>query len=163
MLIQHTEPAGNKPHQVPLRAYPGAADHQPLPDRQLAPDAQIDSALFFTIDGRTIKLRLTEKGIDLILSGRRHAAVHHADISIAIASIRRKHTRLAIDEKLHQKRLMRHYQEGGLHTVRQLLKENTLPCLGRPILSLTDDGKVGIVDEQTGRVMEGHRLDAPDR
>ena len=53
---------------------------------------------------------------------------------------------------------MSDYQEKSerVHTVNQLLKAYTLFEKDDQYI-LTDDGKVKIVDEQTGRVMEGRR------
>ncbi|QNH62931.1 preprotein translocase subunit SecA [Hymenobacter sediminicola] len=120
---------------------------------------QADMPLFFTIDEKNNQIELTEKGIDLITAqGEDPQLFIMPDIGVAIAEIE-KSTTLKDDEKLHQKEhLMQEYQEKSerVHTVNQLLKAYTLFERDDQYI-LTDDGKVKIVDEQTGRVMEGRR------
>ena len=120
---------------------------------------QADMPLFFTIDEKNNQIELTEKGIDLITAqGEDPHLFIMPDIGSEIASIERS-TTLKDDEKLHTKeKLMQDYQEKSerVHTVNQLLKAYTLFEKDDQYI-LTDDGKVKIVDEQTGRVMEGRR------
>jgi len=118
-----------------------------------------DEPLFFTIDEKNNQIELTEKGIDLITAqGEDPQLFIMPDIGMAIASIEKNAT-LSAEEKLHQKdKLMSDYNEKSerVHTVNQLLKAYTLFEKDDQYI-LTDDGKVKIVDEQTGRVMEGRR------
>lgn len=120
---------------------------------------QADMPLFFTIDEKNNQIELTEKGIDLITAqGEDPHLFIMPDIGSEIANIERS-TTLKDDEKLHTKeQLMQDYQEKSerVHTVNQLLKAYTLFEKDDQYI-LTDDGKVKIVDEQTGRVMEGRR------
>ncbi|WBA40526.1 preprotein translocase subunit SecA [Hymenobacter canadensis] len=120
---------------------------------------QADMPLFFTIDEKNNQIELTEKGIDLITAqGEDPHLFIMPDIGSEIANLERS-TTLKDDEKLHQKeQLMQDYQEKSerVHTVNQLLKAYTLFEKDDQYI-LTDDGKVKIVDEQTGRVMEGRR------
>jgi preprotein translocase subunit SecA len=120
---------------------------------------QADMPLFFTIDEKNNQIELTEKGIDLITAqGEDPHLFIMPDIGSEIANLE-KNNSLKDDEKLHQKeRLMQDYQEKSerVHTVNQLLKAYTLFEKDDQYI-LTDDGKVKIVDEQTGRVMEGRR------
>ncbi|UOQ98874.1 preprotein translocase subunit SecA [Hymenobacter sp. 5317J-9] len=118
-----------------------------------------DEPLFFTIDEKNNQIELTEKGIDLITAqGEDPKLFIMPDIGAAIADIE-KNTALSAEEKLTQKeKLMSDYQEKSerVHTVNQLLKAYTLFEKDDQYI-LTEDGKVKIVDEQTGRVMEGRR------
>ncbi|HEX8657932.1 MAG TPA: preprotein translocase subunit SecA [Hymenobacter sp.] len=118
-----------------------------------------DEPLFFTIDEKNNQIELTEKGIDLITAqGEDPRLFIMPDIGAEIADIE-KITTLSAEEKLHQKeKLMSDYNEKSerVHTVNQLLKAYTLFEKDDQYI-LTDDGKVKIVDEQTGRVMEGRR------
>ena len=118
-----------------------------------------DEPLFFTIDEKNNQIELTEKGIDLITAqGEDPRLFIMPDIGAEIADIE-KHATLSAEEKLHQKeKLMSDYNEKSerVHTVNQLLKAYTLFEKDDQYI-LTDDGKVKIVDEQTGRVMEGRR------
>ncbi|MBH8559500.1 preprotein translocase subunit SecA [Hymenobacter negativus] len=118
-----------------------------------------DEPLFFTIDEKNNQIELTEKGIDLITAqGEDPKLFIMPDIGMAIADIE-KNNALSAEEKLQQKdKLMSDYNEKSerVHTVNQLLKAYTLFEKDDQYI-LTEDGKVKIVDEQTGRVMEGRR------
>jgi preprotein translocase subunit SecA len=118
-----------------------------------------DMPLFFTIDEKNNQIELTEKGIDLITAqGEDPHLFIMPDIGIEIANIEKAEA-LTAEEKLQQKdQLMKDYNEKSerVHTVNQLLKAYTLFEKDDQYI-LTDDGKVKIVDEQTGRVMEGRR------
>ncbi|MBD2767316.1 preprotein translocase subunit SecA [Hymenobacter sp. BT664] len=118
-----------------------------------------DEPLFFTIDEKNNQIELTEKGIDLITAqGEDPRLFIMPDIGAEIADIEKNAT-LSAEEKLHQKeKLMSDYNEKSerVHTVNQLLKAYTLFERDDQYI-LTEDGKVKIVDEQTGRVMEGRR------
>ena len=118
-----------------------------------------DEPLFFTIDEKNNQIELTEKGIDLITAqGEDPHLFIMPDIGMEIAAIERT-PGLTAEEKLQRKeQLMGDYNEKSerVHTVNQLLKAYTLFEKDDQYI-LTDDGKVKIVDEQTGRVMEGRR------
>ncbi|SMB96464.1 protein translocase subunit secA [Hymenobacter roseosalivarius DSM 11622] len=118
-----------------------------------------DEPLYFTIDEKNNQIELTEKGIDLITAqGEDPQLFIMPDIGMEIAAIENSKT-IGDEDKLHQKeKLMQDYQEKSerVHTVNQLLKAYTLFERDDQYI-LTDDGKVKIVDEQTGRVMEGRR------
>jgi preprotein translocase subunit SecA len=120
---------------------------------------EADKPLFFTIDEKNNQIELTEKGIDLITAqGEDPHLFIMPDIGVEIADIE-KSTILTAEEKLSQKeQLMSDYQEKSerVHTVNQLLKAYTLFEKDDQYI-LSDQGKVMIVDEQTGRVMEGRR------
>ena len=78
------------------------------------------------------------------------------DVGAEIADL--EHSGLSNDEKVLRKaELMRNFSEKSerLHTVRQLLKAYTLFEKDKDYI--IQDNKVKIVDEQTGRVMEGRR------
>ncbi|RPD49961.1 preprotein translocase subunit SecA [Hymenobacter sediminis] len=118
-----------------------------------------DEPLFFTIDEKNNQIELTEKGIDLITGqGEDHSFFIMPDIGTELANIEKDAT-LSGEEKLHIKeKLMDDFQVKSerIHTINQLLKAYTLFEKDDQYI-LTDDGKVKIVDEQTGRVMEGRR------
>ncbi|GAB3234262.1 preprotein translocase subunit SecA [Hymenobacter seoulensis] len=120
---------------------------------------QADMPLFFTIDEKNNQIELTEKGIDLITGqGEDHSFFIMPDIGTELANIE-KDPSLSGEEKLHTKeKLMDDFQTKSerIHTINQLLKAYTLFEKDDQYI-LTDDGKVKIVDEQTGRVMEGRR------
>jgi preprotein translocase subunit SecA len=120
---------------------------------------EADKPLYFTIDEKNNQIELTEKGIDLITAqGEDPHLFIMPDIGVEIANIE-KADALTAEEKLAQKeQLMSDYQEKSerVHTVNQLLKAYTLFEKDDQYI-LSQDGKVMIVDEQTGRVMEGRR------
>jgi preprotein translocase subunit SecA len=120
---------------------------------------EADKPLFFTIDEKNNQIELTEKGIDLITAqGEDPHLFIMPDIGVEIANIERAEA-LTAEEKLAQKeQLMSDYQEKSerVHTVNQLLKAYTLFERDDQYI-LSQEGKVMIVDEQTGRVMEGRR------
>ncbi|WP_066832440.1 preprotein translocase subunit SecA [Rufibacter ruber] len=120
---------------------------------------EADKPLYFTIDEKHNQIELTENGIDLITGqGEDPQLFILPDIGTEIANIE-SHTGLTADEKLHEKeRLIQEYQDKTqrVHTINQLLKAYTLFEKDTEYI-VTEDRKVKIVDEQTGRVMEGRR------
>ncbi|AMM51417.1 preprotein translocase subunit SecA [Rufibacter sp. DG15C] len=120
---------------------------------------EADAPLFFTIDEKHNQIELTEKGIDLITGqGEDPQLFILPDIGTEIANIE-SHKELSADDKLHQKeKLIQDYQEKSqrVHSINQLLKAYTLFEKDTEYI-VTEDHKVKIVDEQTGRVMEGRR------
>ncbi len=118
-----------------------------------------DEPLFFTIDEKNNQIELTEKGIDLITAqGEDPHLFIMPDIGMEIAAIENTPGLSAEDKLQRKEQLMSDYNEKSerVHTVSQLLKAYTLFEKDDQYI-LTDDGKVKIVDEQTGRVMEGRR------
>lgn len=119
---------------------------------------QADEPLYFTIDERHNSIELTEKGIDF-LTGESEAADFFIlpDLSIDLNAIEQDNV-LSDQEKLVKKEaLIRDYsvKTARIHTVNQLLKAYTL--FEKDVEYVIIDGKVKIVDEQTGRIMEGRR------
>ena len=123
---------------------------------KMMPEA--DEPLYFTIDEKTNSIDLTEKGIDLITGeGEDQAFFIMPDIGIEIANIENS-TELSDNDKLQQKdTLIKDYaiKSQRIHSVNQLLKAYSL--FEKDTEYILVDGKVKIVDEQTGRVMEGRR------
>ncbi len=120
---------------------------------------EADKPLFFTIDEKNNQIELTERGIDLITGqGEDPAFFIMPDIGMEIARIEQNKA-VSDEERLHQKdALIADYQTKSerIHTVNQLLKAYTLFEKDQEYI-ISDDGKIKIVDEQTGRVMEGRR------
>ena len=116
-----------------------------------------DSPLYFTIEEKTNSVELTEKGLELITQGESDANFFVLpDVGFEMAEIERSNDSEA--EKLKRKDvLMQEFAEKSerIHSVQQLLKAYTL--FERDVEYILADGKVKIVDEQTGRVMEGRR------
>jgi preprotein translocase subunit SecA len=116
-----------------------------------------DAELFFVIDEKNNQVELTEKGIELITaSGEDPHFFVMPDVGSELADIEKSN--LSPEEKLEKKEiLMRDYaiKSERIHSVNQLLKAYTL--FEKDDEYIIDEGKVKIVDEQTGRVMEGRR------
>ena len=117
----------------------------------------IDDELYFVIDEKLNTVDLTEKGIDALCTAYGNPDFFvMPDVGAEIAEL--EHENLSNDEKVMRKaELMRNFSEKSerLHTVRQLLKAYTLFEKDKDYI--IQDNKVKIVDEQTGRVMEGRR------
>ena len=116
-----------------------------------------DAPLYFTIDEKTNSVDLTEKGIELITqNGEDPNFFILPDVGQEMAEIERS---TDTDEvKFERKnKLMQEFAEKSerIHSVQQLLKAYTL--FERDVEYILQDGKVKIVDEQTGRVMDGRR------
>ncbi|TKC07564.1 preprotein translocase subunit SecA [Pedobacter frigoris] len=118
---------------------------------------KVDSELFFHIDEKNNQVELTEKGIELITkSGEDHNFFVLPDVGTEIAEIEK--SALSAEEKIAQKdALMRDYsiKAERIHSVNQLLKAYTLFEID--VEYIIDEGKIKIVDEQTGRIMDGRR------
>ena len=125
-------------------------------NNKLMPEA--DKELYFTIEEKNNSIELTEKGIDLITgSGEDPSFFIMPDIGSEVADLENDSS-LKDEEKLAKKdELIRDYatKSQRIHSVNQLLKAYTL--FERDQEYILADGKVKIVDEQTGRVMEGRR------
>ncbi len=117
-----------------------------------------DEELFFYIDEKSNSVELTDKGIQLITkAGEDQQFFVLPDISLTLSSID-KSSELAAEEKLQQKEaIINDYsvKADRIHTVQQLLKAYTL--FDKDIEYVVMDGSVKIVDEQTGRILDGRR------
>ncbi|MDX5348203.1 MAG: preprotein translocase subunit SecA, partial [Hymenobacteraceae bacterium] len=120
---------------------------------------EADEPLYFTIDEKHNQIELTERGIDLITGqGEDPRLFIMPDIGMEMAHLEEDKS-LNDEDRLHKKEaLMSDFQEKSkrIHTINQLLKAYTLFEKDTEYI-VTQDHKVKIVDEQTGRVMEGRR------
>ncbi|SDK62642.1 preprotein translocase subunit SecA [Catalinimonas alkaloidigena] len=119
---------------------------------------EADQPLLFTIEEKNNTVDLTEKGIEHLTKANESTDFFILpDIGTEIAKIE-KHTEYSDEEKLEAKeKLIQSYTEKTqrIHSVNQLLKAYAL--FERDVEYVIMDGKVKIVDEQTGRIMEGRR------
>ena len=117
-----------------------------------------DEELYFYIDEKSNSVELTDKGIQLITkAGEDQQFFVLPDISLSLASIDKSES-LVAEEKLQQKEsIINDYsvKADRIHTVQQLLKAYTLFDID--IEYVVMDGSVKIVDEQTGRILDGRR------
>ena len=119
---------------------------------------KIDVELFFVIDEKNNSVDLTEKGIDLITgtTDDPHFFVI-PNVGGEIADLE-KQTFADPSEKIARKEiLMRDFsvKSERIHTVNQLLKAYSL--FEKDQEYVIAEGQIKIVDEQTGRIMEGRR------
>lgn len=123
---------------------------------KMMPEA--DEPLYFTIDEKHNSIDLTEKGIDLITGeGEDPQFFILPDIGDEVSKLEKDES-LSGDEKVKKKdEVIQDYsiKAQRIHSVNQLLKAFTL--FEKDTEYILDDGKIKIVDEQTGRVMDGRR------
>lgn len=119
---------------------------------------EADKPLFFIIDEKDNSVELTEKGIDLITGeGEDPKFFILPEIGVELNKLE-KDTTISEQDRFHKKEeLIREYQVKSqrIHSVNQLLKAYTL--FEKDTEYIIVDGKVKIVDEQTGRVLDGRR------
>jgi preprotein translocase subunit SecA len=118
----------------------------------------VTDPLFFIIDEKNNTVEMTDKGIDVLTKGTDDPEFFILpDIASQLSAVTNEP--LTEEEKMNKKdELLANYSVKAerVHTVTQLLKAYTL--FNRDDEYIVDaEGKVKIVDEQTGRVMEGRR------
>lgn len=117
---------------------------------------KIDEALYFVIEEKNNQVELTDNGIQY-LSGDTDADFFVLpDIGTEIAAIEKK--KLDKDTEAEEKEKL--FQDFGvkserIHTLTQLLKAYAL--FEKDVEYVIMDNKIMIVDEQTGRIMDGRR------
>ena len=115
--------------------------------------------LYFVIDEKHNSVDLTDKGIELITGNASDQNLFVLpDIASELAMLE-SDTTLTNEEKIAKKDdMLTNYaiKSERVHTINQLLKAYTM--FDRDVeYVVTEDGQVKIVDEQTGRIMEGRR------
>ena len=117
----------------------------------------VDEELYFVIDEKSNSIELTEKGLELMTSSTENkdffilpdVGGNIAEIDKSAQSDTEKAT--AKDEVLRDFAI----KSERVHTINQLLKAYTL--FEKDVEYVVMDNKVKIVDEQTGRIMDGRR------
>lgn len=117
----------------------------------------VDDALFFVIEEKNNSVDLTERGVELISKSVDNKEFFlMPDISTTLADI--DASDIAENEKLAQKEeVMDDYtiKTERLHTIDKLLKAYCM--FEKDVEYVLMDNQVKIVDEQTGRIMDGRR------
>ena len=117
----------------------------------------ITDELYFVINEKQHSVDMTDKGRDLITGNLSDSNFFVLpDVGAAIAEVQK--SELSLEEKQEKKdAILADFalKSERVHTVNQLLKAYTM--FDREIDYIIADGKVKIVDEQTGRIMEGRR------
>ncbi len=114
--------------------------------------------LYFVIDEKNKTIELTDKGIDALTGTTEDPQFFVLpDVGSEIAEVE-NNAALSAEEKQQRKDdIMTNYsiKSERVHTVNQLLKAYTL--FEKDVDYIIDNNEVKIVDEQTGRIMEGRR------
>ncbi|MDQ6609039.1 MAG: preprotein translocase subunit SecA [Bacteroidota bacterium] len=117
----------------------------------------VDEELLFQIDEKNKSVDLTDKGINMITrAGEDPDFFVLPDISVRLADV--ENADITPEEKLHQKEaILNEYsvKADRIHSVQQLLKAYSL--FEKDVEYVVLDGAVKIVDEQTGRILDGRR------
>ena len=118
---------------------------------------KIDEELYFVIDEKNNSVDMTEKGIDLITtSGEDTHFFIIPNVGDQIADIEKLNE--SAEEKMRRKEILLQefsVKSERIHTIQQLLKAYAL--FDKDDEYVVIDNQVKIVDEQTGRIMEGRR------
>lgn len=118
---------------------------------------KVDEPLLFTIDEKNNSVSLTDRGIEMITAGGEEKDFFVIpDLGTEFGKVDK--TDLSPQEKLKKKNeIMQNFREKSerLHVVTQLLKAYTI--FEKDIQYVVMDNKVKIVDENTGRIMDGRR------
>ncbi|WP_282017922.1 preprotein translocase subunit SecA [Salegentibacter mishustinae] len=117
---------------------------------------KVDADLYFTIEEKNNQIDLTDKGIDYLSADGDADFFVLPEMGMEIAKIEKEG--LSKEEEAQKKEeLFRDYsvKSERIHTLRQLLKAYTL--FEKDDEYVVIDNKVKIVDEQTGRIMDGRR------
>ena len=118
---------------------------------------KVDSDLYFVIDEKNNQIELTDKGIDDISDDKDNSHFFVLpNLSIELAEIESKKLDVSLEveekEKIYNEFAIKSER---IHTLNQLLKAYTL--FEKDTEYVLMDNKVKIVDEQTGRIMDGRR------
>ena len=115
--------------------------------------------LYFVIDEKNNSVDLTDKGIELITGNAEDSSFFVLPDIATELSLLENDTNLSDEEKVAKKEeMLTNYsvKSERVHTINQLLKAYAM--FDRDVeYVVTEDGQVKIVDEQTGRIMEGRR------
>ncbi len=117
---------------------------------------KVDEALYFVINEKNNQVELTDNGVKYLSQGVDDNFFILPDIGTEIAAIEKQN--LSSEETTLKKEAL--FQDFGIkseriHTLTQLLKAYTL--FEKDSEYVVVDNKVLIVDEQTGRIMDGRR------
>ena len=114
--------------------------------------------LYFVVDEKLNSVDLTDKGVEWLAREVNDTQLFVLpDITTEMSALEAENG-LSDEERVNKKdELMAHYavQSERVHTLQQLLKAYTM--FNRDDEYVVIDGEVKIVDEQTGRIMEGRR------
>lgn len=116
----------------------------------------IDDELYFTIDEKQNQIDLTDKGVDLLSENTDRDFFLMPDISKLLGDLEAEELD-SLDRAKKKEEIMRDFsiKSERIHTMNQLLKAYSL--FEKDVEYVLMDNSVKIVDEQTGRIMDGRR------
>jgi len=117
---------------------------------------KVDEALYFVVEEKNNQVELTDNGIKYLSHDTANDFFILPDIGTEIANIEKKN----LDKKQESEEKEKLFNDFSIkseriHTLSQLLKAYTV--FEKDTEYVVIDGQVKIVDEQTGRIMEGRR------
>ncbi|RIV32497.1 preprotein translocase subunit SecA [Flagellimonas lutimaris] len=117
---------------------------------------KVDEDLLFVIDEKNNQIELTDQGVDYISTDQDKEFFVMPDIGSEIAKIENQDLEIEKEAELKEE-LFKDFavKSERIHTMTQLLKAYTL--FEKDVEYVVMDNKVMIVDEQTGRIMDGRR------
>jgi preprotein translocase subunit SecA len=120
----------------------------------------IDDELYFVIDEKNNTIDITDKGREELAKGSGMEKNYFIlpDLGTEMSKLENDDT-ISPEEKIKRKDILYHnYSESSdrIHTIHQLLKAYTLFEKDDEYV-VTEDGKIAIVDEFTGRILPGRR------
>lgn len=119
---------------------------------------KVTDELFFVIDEKNNSVELTDKGIDLISKDAEDSNFFVLpDVGAEIAEIEKDNSQDTKQKIKKKDQLLQDYaiKSERVHTINQLLKAYAM--FEKDVEYVVIENKVKIVDEQTGRIMEGRR------
>ncbi|WP_185870476.1 preprotein translocase subunit SecA [Blattabacterium cuenoti] len=118
---------------------------------------RVDKDLYFVIDEKNNTVELTDKGIEFLSKNVEDIGFFVLpDINVEITELEKKN--FSKEKEIKEKeKILKNFtvKSQRIHTINQLLKAYTL--FERDVDYVVLEGKVKIVDQQTGRIMEGRR------
>ena len=118
----------------------------------------ITDELYFVVSEKQHSVDMTDKGRDLITGNLEDPNFFVLpDVGAAVAEVQKDDSLSAEEKQVKKDEIHADFalKSERVHTVTQLLKAYTM--FDREIDYIIQDGKIKIVDEQTGRIMEGRR------
>ena len=149
-LIKYLSETGIKAGMLKTEAYYMENNNKLMPEAT--------DPLYFVVDEKQKSVDLTDKGNEWLANQVSDAELFVLPDITAQLSALEAESGLSEEEKLNKKdELLTEYaiKSERVHTLQQLLKAYTM--FNRDDEYVIDDGQVKIVDEQTGRIMEGRR------
>ncbi|WP_185861242.1 preprotein translocase subunit SecA [Blattabacterium cuenoti] len=118
---------------------------------------KVDKDLYFVIDEKNNTVELTDRGIEFLSKNVEDIGFFVLpDVNLELTEIEKKN--FSKEKEIKEKeKILKNFsiKTQRIHTINQLLKAFTL--FERDVDYVVMEGKVKIVDEQTGRIMEGRR------